>query len=104
MAKQAAKARLLAMCEPAFGVLEELMSDPGVADEVKLKAAIAVLDRAGFGPKAQLTLRDKRESLDEKDQDALFERGRRILALLEERRSQVVEDAIEADVIAQSTP
>lgn len=85
------------MCEPAFGVLHELITTAGVDDNVKLKAAIAVLDRAGFGPKAQLTIKDKRENIDGMSKDQLLERGRRIMEELERRQSDVIEAALVRD-------
>ena len=60
---RAARERLIAMAEPAFHVLMELMEDPEAEDEVKLKAAIAVLDRAGFGPKSTVVLDQRKDEL-----------------------------------------
>lgn len=97
VARNAAKARLLAMCEPAFGVLQELMETDGVEDSVKLKAAIAVLDRAGFTPKNQVTIKDKRESIDTLNQAQLLERGRLIMQELERRRAEVIEAQLVSD-------
>jgi hypothetical protein len=102
-AKHAAKVRLLAMCEPAFGVLEDCMADPDAEWDVKVKAALAVLDRAGFGPKATLTHKHKQdEDLDAKTEDQLVERGRKIVEILESRKQQVIDVAVERDAAGVS--
>jgi len=46
--------RLLAMCEPAFKTLLELLTSED--EEIALKAAVAILDRAGYGAKATLAV------------------------------------------------
>jgi hypothetical protein len=99
MAKLEGRKRLLAMCEPAFGVLEELMREPGVEDEVKLKASIAVLDRAGFAPKNTLAVQHKMRIPEGMTETQVLERGRRILAVLEARKQRAEDDAIEAEIV-----
>lgn len=99
MAKLEGRKRLLAMCEPAFGVLEELMREPGVEDEVKLKASIAVLDRAGFAPKNTLAVQHKMRIPDGMTEQQVLERGRRILSILEARKQRAEDDAIEAELV-----
>lgn len=99
MARAAAKDRLARMCEPAMAVLEDLMTS-GVEDEVRLRAALAVLDRAGYSPKMQLTVKDKREHLDEMNREELFARGRALAAELESRRTmQRITSAVDAEIV-----
>ena len=62
LARQAARMRLLAMVEPAFGVLMELMAD-GTDEKTRLAAAVAVLDRVGMGPKSTIVVDDRRTQL-----------------------------------------
>jgi hypothetical protein len=98
LAKLNAKQRLAEMCEPALAVLREMMSDAGVEDDVRLKAALAVLDRAGYSPKHQLTLRDKREtSLNTMTRDQLIDRGRRIMQEIEARSADAIDTT--ADIV-----
>ena len=40
--------RMAAKASSAFGVLEDIMNDPEARDTDRLKAAVEVLDRAGF--------------------------------------------------------
>jgi len=48
--RESARARLQTLIEPALEALEGDLRDPSVSRTVRQKAAIAVLDRAGFGP------------------------------------------------------
>lgn len=56
--------------------------DPGPV----IRAAISVLDRTGLGPNTTVTVTDKCESLDDRTDGQLVERGRRIMEVLEARR------------------
>jgi hypothetical protein len=96
-ARQAAKVRLLAMCEPAFAVLHECMSDPNAEWADKIKAANSVLDRAGFSARQQVTVKHKVQTEDRTD-DEMLERGRKILGILEARKVEVIDAAVESDV------
>ena len=60
--KMAAQRRLIAMIDPAMDALLRAMQE---CDEwpTKVRAAIAVLDRAGFGPTASLRLDDQASDL-----------------------------------------
>jgi len=94
-AKQAAKVRLLAMCEPAFEVLHQCMQDPNAEWADKIKAANSVLDRAGFTAKQQMTVKHKVQDLDDMSDDEKIARGRKILDILESRKVQVIDVAVE---------
>jgi len=96
-AKFAAKARLLAMVEPAFGVLFDIMQDPNAENADRIKASVAVLDRAGFGAKQQMTVKHKLQGNDDRTEEEMIERGRAILAVLEARKGEVIDVAVERD-------
>lgn len=101
MNRSAARKRLLELCEPALAVHAEIMEDTTCEPADRLRAANSVLDRAGFSAKQQLTISDKRESLDGASPEALFERGRAIAAELERRRAArkaLGEHVIDAEV------
>jgi hypothetical protein len=55
--RKAAILRLAALVDPAIGRLAEVIKNSKHPDTVK--AAIAVLDRTGYGPGQQITLDDK---------------------------------------------
>mgnify|MGYP000882919237 CR=1 FL=1 len=97
VARQAAKARLLAMCEPAFKVLQDCMEDPNAEWADKIRAANSVLDRAGFTAKAQLTVKHQQENLDGMTRDQLVARGERIMHLLKERSEDVIDAVVESE-------
>ena len=54
--KKAAKERLLALLDPALAALHKILTDPNADDSVKVRAAIATLDRTGHGPGQTVTL------------------------------------------------
>lgn len=74
LVRQAARMRLLAMAEPAFKVLMELLESDD--EMVALKAANSILDRAGHGPKATLALTtDNEEDLSALSEEQLVARA-----------------------------
>lgn len=48
--RAAARARLVALSERAVDVLADVMTDPEASAAARVRAAVAVLDRAGVGP------------------------------------------------------
>lgn len=48
--RAAAKARLLELVDPALAALHKVLTNPDTDDPVKVRAAVAILDRTGFGP------------------------------------------------------
>lgn len=48
--RRAAKDRLLELVDPALASLHKVLSDPSAEDAVKVRAALGILDRTGFGP------------------------------------------------------
>lgn len=53
---KSARERLLALVDPAFAVLLKILTDPNADDSVKVRAAIATLDRTGYGANQTVTL------------------------------------------------
>lgn len=58
--RKAAQERLLELVEPALVALGKVLRDKHADDSVKVRAAIAILDRTGHGPSASLTVQDNR--------------------------------------------
>lgn len=48
--KRAAAARLLELVDPSLAALHKVLTNPDTDDPVKVRAAVAILDRTGFGP------------------------------------------------------
>lgn len=51
-----AKERLLELVDPALAALHAILSDETTDDPVKVRAALGILDRTGYGPGATLTV------------------------------------------------
>lgn len=98
-AREAAKMRLLAMVDPAFRVMLKAMASEDM--NVALKAAIAVADRAGYYPRADLDAAERPEDLSKLTQDELAERAQRTLRRLNELKMQ---EQAERDAAAFSLP
>lgn len=86
--RAAARRRLLEFVEPALVTLrDKLDSDDDMA---AIKAATAILDRAGFGVHASLTVNDKREDLSTLTDEQLAQRVVDISHQLKESNTQQV--------------
>ena len=53
---KSARERLLALVDPALATLHKILTDPNADDSIKVRAAIAALDRTGMGPGQTVTL------------------------------------------------
>jgi len=100
LVKAAAKQRLLAMTEPAFAVLMEVMEE-GAEDEVRLKAAIAVLDRAGYGPRSTVVVDHRKEELASLTDAEIAERMKVLLNQMQENALPVIDVNVEEAIAAQ---
>jgi hypothetical protein len=58
-----ARMRLIALIEPALGVLSDVMASEKAADADKIRAANSVLDRAGYGRVQTIDVEAAREVL-----------------------------------------
>jgi hypothetical protein len=95
LAREAAKKRLLAMCEPAFAVLLEAMQDPNM--EIAVKAAVHVLNRAGFGPQSTVAVEDKRGThLGDLSDADLVRRSEELLQFMKTNAESVISDSVDA--------
>jgi hypothetical protein len=93
LGRHGAKQRLLAMCEPAFATLLDAMAH---ADwKTKVTAAIAVLDRAGHGPKSTLTLETPSGDLSDFTLEQLEDRAMAVSQIIRNARLQSAEKAME---------
>lgn len=94
--RKAANDRLLALVEPALAALGKVLRDKHADDSVKVRAAIAILDRTGHGPSATVNVQDNRW-------DALLEGVAgdlgidRSLPDSPQRKGRAVEDAVDAE-------
>jgi hypothetical protein len=79
--QNALKLRLLAMCDVAFKVLNRAMAsnDLGIA----LKAAVAIIDRAGMGPHSTLEIKQREADLSQMHTDSLKNRYKELYLALE---------------------
>lgn len=102
-AKVANKKRLMAMIEPAMMVAYEIMMDDLNEPEVRLRAAIAIMDRGGFGPSAKLIVDDqnKKRDLSSLSPSELFEHSRKLYDLAQQRVAMMAQGAIEARAVEQ---
>lgn len=57
--RKAARQRLAEMVDPALSALADILSRTNVLDADKIRAATAILDRAGYGPNSKLTIDQK---------------------------------------------
>lgn len=57
--RRSARARLLELVDPALAELSKILYRTNVLDSDKIKACTAILDRAGYGPNAKLTVEQK---------------------------------------------
>jgi hypothetical protein len=72
--RQAAKMRLLCLVEPAFATLRRAMASNDLPTAVR--AAVAILDRSGYGPKATLEVEKPEEDYSKLTDQDLLERHR----------------------------
>jgi hypothetical protein len=93
LVKAQAKKRLLAMVEPAFQVLLDAMQSQD--ENVAVRAAKIVLDRAGFGPQSKVVVQDDREDLSRLSKTELAERARRIAEELQADAEDVIDRHVE---------
>jgi hypothetical protein len=97
-AREAAKMRLLALVEPALVALNRALAAEDLS--VATKAAMVILDRAGFGPKATLVNEQQAQDLSSLSKNDLMERGQAILKRIEqmhheEKKKELPEITIE---------
>lgn len=84
------KRTLYSMVEDAFNTLQDAMRNADYTNAVK--AAVAVLDRAGFGAKSTLDVNANVVDLSELSKEQLAERAMKIAELLKsQNRENVVE-------------
>jgi hypothetical protein len=100
MAKAAARKRLMMIFEPALMVAYEIMMDDLNEPEVRLKAALAIIDRCGHGPNMKLEVDDRRRDLSELTPLQMRERAERVLQLAAAQAA--TESAIEGEVVKQT--
>ncbi|GAB3985676.1 hypothetical protein V1634_29750 [Plantactinospora veratri] len=54
--RKAAALRLLALADPAITALAKVVRDTGTSDADRIRAATAILDRAGLGPSSKVEM------------------------------------------------
>lgn len=86
--RRKAELRLLELVPSAVATLAKVMIDPKAKDSDKIKASVAILDRAGFSPSAERTVGDAREVLTE---------------LLRAKQQAKIDAALNADSNAEPT-
>lgn len=98
MVRAAARRRMLELVGPAFETLLECMADTEARWQDRVQAAIAVLDRAGFGPKATLTIEDERsQELSRLSDETLAARAEELARVLRESGRRL--PPIDAEVV-----
>lgn len=87
----AAKMRLLYLVEPALRVLSKSLASGD--ENIRLKAALALLDRAGFHPHATLEISDPAaQDLSSLSNDQLKRRAARLIQAMEDSADQELEE------------
>jgi hypothetical protein len=95
--QQAARMRLLYLVEPALRVLNKSMASSD--ENIRLKAAQILLDRAGFHPHATLEITESKEDLSQLSDAQLKARAARLLKAMDSGQGGLVNDLPDSDVI-----
>lgn len=98
--KNLAKQRLLAMTEPAFAVLMEVMEGEA-DDDTRLKAALGVLDRAGYGPRSTITVDHRKEELASLTDEQIAARMQDLLTQMQANALPVIDINLEEQIAQQ---
>lgn len=88
LARAAAKKMLLALVPDAIEVLKEALDGDVRIDVVQLRAALAVLDRAGFGPRQTISIDAEPEALKKLTDEELKARAQQVMNWIAERQKQ----------------
>ena len=103
--QNAARMRLLYLVEPAMRIIGKLLDS--MDENIQLKAAQILLDRAGFHPHATLEIKEQPQDLSNFSTDQLKARTRRLLEALENAPNDAVAneypdiDTIDAQVVEE---
>lgn len=106
VSKAMLRQKLLEMVEPAFKTLNEAMAIADYATAVR--AAQIILDRAGFGPKATLSLEEERPDFSKMSKAELLARTEQLAARLRRDVSEPADtlgsdsEVLEGQVVASS--
>lgn len=97
--QQSARARLAAEVAPSIAVLAQVRDSKKANDTDRIRASVALLDRAGYGPRVQIEVAEARDLLLERLRELRREAG---LPALETgaARKEAEELILDAEVVA----
>lgn len=93
----AARRRMMELTAPAIAQLQEILTKPNTSDADRLRAVAMILDRTGFGPKAEMTV-------DVKPYEKLMMGIYREVTGAEELTVEADEDVVDAEVVPDRPP